>query len=126
MKLGTILVPPDGSTLAEAALAKAMELADMAGARVLLLRSAEAHVLPGSDPIEAQIAAGKEAEAYLDHMHARLWGRGIEIETSVWYSPAARAILDASPPPPGRRDHAMRPDSHGGCQARRRVPTTST
>jgi nucleotide-binding universal stress UspA family protein len=49
MKLTTILVPLDGSALAEAALPKAMELADFSGARILLLRAAEAHAHPRAE-----------------------------------------------------------------------------
>jgi nucleotide-binding universal stress UspA family protein len=96
MKLNTILVPLDGSALAEAALPKAMELADFSGARILLLRAAEAHVLPGADPTDAQVAVVKDAEAYLDRVRGHLRGRSITVETSVWYGPAAQAILEAA------------------------------
>ena len=64
MKLDKILVPLDGSPLAEAALPKAVEMAEDSGAQLLLLRAAEAHTLPGADPIEAQIKVVREAEDY--------------------------------------------------------------
>ena len=64
MKLGKILVPLDGSALAEAALPKAIELAKESGAKVELLRAVEAHTVPGVDPTEAQIKVVQEGEAY--------------------------------------------------------------
>jgi nucleotide-binding universal stress UspA family protein len=98
MKLGTILVPLDGSVLAEAALPKALELAAASGARVLLLRAAQAQTLPGVDPTEAQVRVVSEAEAYLAEVQKRLAGGqgGVKIETSVWYGPAAHAIVEAA------------------------------
>ncbi len=45
MKLDKILVPLDGSLLAEAALPKAVELAQDSGAQLLLLRAAENQVV---------------------------------------------------------------------------------
>jgi nucleotide-binding universal stress UspA family protein len=97
MKLGTILVPLDGSALAEAALPKALELAEASGASVLLLRAAQAQTLPGIDPTEAQVKVVREAEAYLAHVQERVPSRsGVKVETSVWYGPAAHAIVEAA------------------------------
>jgi nucleotide-binding universal stress UspA family protein len=97
MKLGTILVPLDGSVLAEAALPKALELAELSGARVLLLRAAEAQTLPGVDPTEAQVKVVGEAEAYLAQVQTRLTRQGrVTVETAVWYGPAALAIVEAA------------------------------
>ena len=92
MKLGTILVPLDGSALAEAALPKAVELADVSGARVLLLRAAQASTLLGADLTEAQVRVVREAEDYLAALKDRLAKSGrASVETSVWYGPAAYA-----------------------------------
>jgi nucleotide-binding universal stress UspA family protein len=98
MKLGTILVPLDGSSLAEAALPKALELAETSGARVLLLRAAEAHTLMPRDPTEPQVKAVSEAEGYLARVQKRLTRRRgrVTVETAVWYGPAARAIVEAA------------------------------
>ena len=98
MKLGTILVPLDGSPLAEAALPKALELAEVSGARVLLLRAAETHtLLPRVDPTEAQVKVVSEAESYLARVRKRLTRQGrVTVETAVWYGPAARAIVEAA------------------------------
>jgi nucleotide-binding universal stress UspA family protein len=97
MKLGTILVPLDGSALAEAALPKALELAEVSGASVLRLRAAQAQTLPGIDPTDAQVKVVREAEAYLADVQERVTRQGrIKVETSVWYDPASRAIVEAA------------------------------
>ena len=97
MKLNKILVPLDGSTLAESAIAKAVEVAGGRPVTLMLLRAAEAHTLPGMDPTEAQVEVVREAEEYLATVAAGLKGQGIKaVETSVWYGPAAAAILDAA------------------------------
>ena len=97
MKLETLLVPLDGSSLAEAALPKATEFAEGFGARVILLRAAEAHTFPGIDPIEAQVKVVREAEEYLAEIEHRLSSSGLkEVRSSVWYGPAAYAIVEAA------------------------------
>ncbi|MBI2528296.1 MAG: universal stress protein [Candidatus Rokubacteria bacterium] len=97
MKVERILVPLDGSLLAEAAIKTAVEFARDGAAAVVLLRAAEAHTLPGADPTEAQVAVVREAEEYLAAVAARLAGQGVKgIETSVWYGPPATAILEAT------------------------------
>ncbi len=96
MKLNTLLVPLDGSTLAEGALPRAAELAIASGARMLLLRATLAHAYPGSDPIAAQLAVIKEAEIYLAVVAARMKVLGVkEVQVSVWYGAPAAAIIDA-------------------------------
>jgi nucleotide-binding universal stress UspA family protein len=97
MKLDTILVPLDGSTLAEAALPRAIELARAGGARLLLLRAAEAHTLIGVDPTAAQIQVVEDAEKYLAGVAERISTLGVrDIDTSVWYGAPATAILEAT------------------------------
>jgi len=95
MKGDKILVPLDGSTLAEAALWRAVELAD--GGTLSLLRAAEARSLVGADLVEAQVAAVREAEEYLASAARRLAERGMKnVETHVWYGPPAAAIVEAA------------------------------
>jgi nucleotide-binding universal stress UspA family protein len=97
MKLNRILIPLDGSTLAESALTPAMELAGPAGATLLLVRAAEAHVVPAADPVEAQVKVVREAEAYLESVAERLRRQGAHaVEPSVWYGPAPASIVDAA------------------------------
>jgi nucleotide-binding universal stress UspA family protein len=96
MSYDKILVPLDGSALAESALATAAEFAT-GGATIMLLRAVEAHTLPGLDPSAAQIEVVQEAEDYLAAVKARLGERGVaRVETSVWYGPAAFAIVEAA------------------------------
>lgn len=95
MKFDKVLVPLDGSTLAEVAMWKAAEMAN--GGTVSLLRAVEAHTLPGADPIDAQVTAVREAEEYLASAARRLQAKGIKnVETHVWYGPAAAAIVEAA------------------------------
>jgi nucleotide-binding universal stress UspA family protein len=98
MKADIILVPLDGSALAERALDKATEIVrDNPAATLVLLRAAEATTLPGADPTEAQIAAVQEAETYLEGVARRLSEQGVkQVQTSVWYGPPAPAIVEAA------------------------------
>jgi nucleotide-binding universal stress UspA family protein len=97
MKLDRILVPLDGSALAEAALELATDLARGASSTLVLLRAAEAHSLPGVDPSDAQVKVVSEAEGYLAAAAERLRGRGVKhVETSVWYGPPAASIAEAA------------------------------
>ena len=97
MNLKTILVPLDGSPVAEAALAPAVALAREAGAKLVLLRAAEAHTLPTADPIEAQVDVMREAQEYLARTRARVAGAGVaDVEVSAWYGPPVEAIVEAA------------------------------
>jgi len=96
MKLGKILVPLDGSALAENALWKAGDLG-APGTALVLLRAAEAYRMPLGDPIEAQITAVREAEKYLETVAAKAKDAGLErVETHVWYGSPAAAIIEAA------------------------------
>ena len=97
MKVKTILVPLDGSVLAEGALTRAAELAVDANACVSLIRATHASTFPTVDPIDAQVKVIKEAEAYLDEVAARLRTLGVkDVRCAVWYGAAAAAIIDAA------------------------------
>ena len=98
MKLDRVLVPLDGSRLAEAAIETALGLTRGEASSILvLLRAAEAHTFPVVDPTDEQVEAIREAEAYLADVVDRLRRRGItQVETGVWYGPAAPAIVQAA------------------------------
>jgi len=97
MKVKTILVPLDGSIVAEAALTPAVDLAREAGARLVLLRAAQAHTLPMADLIEAQVDVMREAQEYLAAAQARVTAAGVrDVEISAWYGPAVEAIVEAA------------------------------
>ncbi|MFQ5895351.1 MAG: universal stress protein [Nitrospinota bacterium] len=82
---GHILVPLDGSPLAEAILPLVEELAKVHGARVTLLRVAYAHPIPGVDPTDSQVRVIREAETYLGEQQRALGAKGVETSVSVRY-----------------------------------------
>jgi nucleotide-binding universal stress UspA family protein len=91
-----ILVPLDGSEMAEAAIAPALGMAQV-GSFLILMRAADARIRPGADVIGTQIQAVHEAEEYLSGVKEKLEKTGVRrIETHVWYGPAAPAIVEAA------------------------------
>lgn len=93
MSLATLLVPLDGSALAERALPLAESLAQVHGATLVLVRAAEAHVPPGVDPSDQQLAEVQEGQAYLDRVVSRLTLPAERVELAVPYGKSAEAIL---------------------------------
>jgi nucleotide-binding universal stress UspA family protein len=95
MTIRRILVPLDGSRLAEAVLPAAASLAKALRARVLLL-----HVLERDPPRsvhgEPHLTSASEANEYLDGVASRLRRQGIEVEADVHERPVAdvAAALD--------------------------------
>ena len=97
MKTNRIMIPLDGSDMAELAIAEARQVAQSGPVTLLFVRAAHARIIPGADVIGAQIIAVREAEEYLAALKAQLEKDGVrEIETHVWYGPAAPAIVDAA------------------------------
>jgi nucleotide-binding universal stress UspA family protein len=88
-----ILVPLDGSSLAEAILPQVQDLAKALGAELFLVRAAAAHVFPGVDPTEGEVDVVRKAEAYVTEVAGRLRDTGIPIHTTVRYGEAAEEIL---------------------------------
>ncbi len=86
-----ILVPLDGSRLAEAILPMARALARDYKADLLLVR-----VLRPLGSAEAEVEAQEDAEAYLRAVAGRLHARGLPVTWKVWYDEPARAIADAA------------------------------
>jgi nucleotide-binding universal stress UspA family protein len=89
-----ILVPLDGSPLAEAALAPAATLAKRFDASLLLVRTIRVHVFPGADPGPAQLTALREAEAYLEQVSRQVKATGVAVETAIPYDTPATGITD--------------------------------
>src|SRR4026208_2563493 len=98
MTFAKILVPLDGSPVAEAALPRAEELLrGPPAATLLLLRPVAAKASPGARPLDAQVSVVHEAEDYLERVAERLRASGVPaVRTSVWYGEAAAAILDTA------------------------------
>ena len=90
----SILVPLDGSRLAEAILPEIEKLAALLKARLNLIRVSRVHVLPGVNPSEAQIKAVRRAQEYLESLKKRLSTRDIEIEIHAAYGNPAEKILE--------------------------------
>jgi nucleotide-binding universal stress UspA family protein len=88
----TILVPLDGSTFSERALPIAVALQRLLGARLVLVRAANASVIPGTDPTHAQCQAIDEATAYMQGVADLLEQQGVRTEVAVPYGEAAEAI----------------------------------
>lgn len=96
-----ILLPLDGSSLAEQALPYAAALAQRTAARLILVRAVQAHTILDVGAGEAQAGVVSRAEHALEATAARLREAGIAAEAHVYYDRAAPAILDAA-----RRHHA--------------------
>ena len=97
MQLERILVPLDGSAVAETALPTAVALAEATGAALLLVRAAEAPALAVADTSQAQVLVVREAEEYLDGLRGRLQtDTAAPITTAVWYGHAADIIPEAA------------------------------
>ena len=92
--LKRILVPLDGSPLAETALAPATTLAQRFSAEMLLVRTILVHTFPGADPGPAQLTALREAEAYLEQVSRRVKATGVAVETALPYDTPATGITD--------------------------------
>lgn len=96
MELKKILVPLDGSVLAETAIPSAVSFAKEQKASLVLVRAAEAPWLTGEDVVDAQVTVVRDAEEYLAALAGRLRGEGVKVETSVWYGTPAASIVDAA------------------------------
>ena len=89
-----ILVPLDGSKLAEGILPRVEWLAKIHEAEVTLLRVALAHTFPGMDPIQHQVNVVREAEEYLAKVEENMRGVGVKVDSVVRYGHDAQEIVD--------------------------------
>ena len=89
--ISTILVPLDGSPLAEQALPHACRLASTTGAGLVLVRAAP-HVAIAGAPASPLRVTVREAEAYLAVLRQRLAGEGFAVSTVALHDTALHAI----------------------------------
>lgn len=94
--LKRILVPLDGSSLAEGALTYASALAEKTAAEILLLRATHSHTLHGVDPRERQQGAIDEAQEYLDAIMGRLSTRRLSCASVVRSGSPAECIIESA------------------------------
>jgi nucleotide-binding universal stress UspA family protein len=90
----SILVPLDGSKLAEAILPEIEKIAFELKSRIILVRVSQAYVFPGVDPSDAQIRAIRQSEEYLRGLERQLTSRGFEVEVHTPYGDSAEKILE--------------------------------
>ncbi|MCH8060877.1 MAG: universal stress protein [Chloroflexi bacterium] len=97
----TVIVPLDGSDLAEQVLPQIEWLARSLALKVLLVRAVDmgAFVMPTNgyhfiSTISLDEVLGKEAEEYLEGVANRLRSKGLDIAWRVVWGNAARAIVD--------------------------------
>jgi nucleotide-binding universal stress UspA family protein len=97
MTIEKILVPLDGSDLAEAALETALDiLNEHPTTTLILVRAAESRPPAGGDRAEEDRAL-REAESYLNGVVAGLRECGItQVRAAVWSGPAAPTIIEAA------------------------------
>jgi nucleotide-binding universal stress UspA family protein len=88
----SILVPLDGSPLAEAALPFAQWLAERSGASLTLVRAAHARRSVGDTPPEQQRTVA-EAEVYLTALADELVAHGFRVQSGVPYGGSAAACI---------------------------------
>ncbi len=88
-----ILVPLDGSKLAEGIVPRVEALAKIHGGEVTLIRVALAHTFPGVDPTEHQVQVVREAEQYLAKVEGNLRSVGVKVNSVVRYGNDAQEIV---------------------------------
>lgn len=89
----TIVVPLDGSALAERALPVAERLARAAKGRLILLRAADPLLTLGTDVLDGEHHALAQASQYLERIAAGLDATGLAIETQAACGRAAEHVL---------------------------------
>ena len=89
-----ILVPLDGSSLAQQIIPHVKELARLTGAEISLLRVVLAHSFPGTDPSNEQLEVLHEAEDYLGGLEEQLKKEDFKVSVHVRYGHDASEILD--------------------------------
>ena len=88
-----ILVPLDGSKMAEETLCQVEDLAGTHESEIMLLRVANFRPFPGSENKKLEREAVERAEAYLEKVAADLTAKGLKVSTHVRFGDPATEIL---------------------------------
>src|SRR5437868_1841564 len=91
----TLVVPPDGSELAERAVPYAVRLANERGGRLVLVRAAIAPPPSGLDWARQQLDSMEEATAYLANVAEKVASR-VPVTTAPLYGHASAQIVMAT------------------------------
>jgi nucleotide-binding universal stress UspA family protein len=91
-----VVVPLDGSKLAEAALDKTLTLMDGRDVTLILLRVVESSDLPSGEADEPDDDAVQEAEQYLADVAARTETDHVRVAKAIWFGAPAGAIVEAA------------------------------
>jgi hypothetical protein len=119
--LHRILVPLDGSGLAERALTYATTLGVRTGAEIVLLRVAYSHTMPGVDPRERQQGAIDDAQEYIDRLTTQVAAAsGCTVQGVVRYGHPAECITESA------RTRQVEPDCDGDARPNRDRATWSS
>ena len=85
----------DGSNVGEAILPEVETLARAFNASISIMRAYYVHSFPGADSTEAQVAAMREAEDYVQKIEEQLNANGFSVDSHTRYeADAAKAILE--------------------------------
>jgi nucleotide-binding universal stress UspA family protein len=89
-----ILVPLDGSEVAESIIPFVEKSATAHNSTIVLLRVVQIHTLPGQTDIEGESAAIRDAEEYLSRIEEDLKKKGFDVESHVRYGKDAEEIIN--------------------------------
>lgn len=90
----SILIPLDGSELAETVLSELDHVAMTSSTRLVLIRVCPVHAVTEKYASEARSNFVQMAESYLEDMKAQLNAKGFTVEVHVCYGDPAFEILD--------------------------------
>lgn len=90
----SVLIPLDGSELAETILSDLNHVATASATRIVLIRVCPVHAVTEKYASEARSHIAQVAESYLENMKAQLNAKGFTVEVHVCYGDPAFEILD--------------------------------
>lgn len=90
----SVLIPLDGSELAETILSELDHMAITSSTRLVLIRVCPVHAVTEKYASEARSQIVQAAESYLENMKAQLNSKGFTVEVHVCYGDPAFEVLD--------------------------------